>query len=206
VLHNLPAGDWAAGERGIACFPDRVGEFQDGVGRAVEYATALGCRRVNCIAGVAPHGIPHMKLRDTFIANLQFAARELKQAGISLLIEPLNTRDTPGFFLQTTGQALDIMADAGSDNLFLQFDVYHVHIMERDVVASLERSAGRIAHVQIADDPGRHEPGTGTIDFPQVFETLEKIAYEGWIGCEYVPLAGRRTALRDGERWRSASR
>ncbi len=187
VLHNLPAGDWVSGERGIACLPDRIGEFQDSVGRAIEYATALGCPRVNCLAGLAPPGVAHEKLHGTFVDNLRFAARELKAAGIRLLVEPLNTRDTPGFFLRTPRQAVEIIQETGSDNLSLQFDVYHAHIMEGDVVSSLRRHMGFIAHVQIADDPGRHEPGTGNIDYASVFQALAIANYRGWIGCEYVP-------------------
>ncbi len=187
VLHNLPAGDWASGERGMACLPDRVGEFQDGVGRAIEYATALGCKQVNCLAGVAPSHVSHDSLHQTLVNNLRFAARELKAHDISLLVEPLNTRDTPGFFLRTSQQAVEIIEEVGADNLHLQFDVYHTHIMEGDVVGSIRRNLGHIAHVQIADDPGRHEPGTGNIDFALVFQTLEGSKYGGWVGCEYVP-------------------
>jgi hydroxypyruvate isomerase len=195
VLHNLPAGDWANGERGIACLPDRVGEFQDGVERAIEYATALSCPRVNCIAGVSPPGVPTGRLRATLVENLRFAARELKEAGIRLLIEPLNTRDTPGFFLRTTTQALDVIDEVASDNLSLQLDVYHVRIMEGDLIRVIRHCLPRTAHVQIADEPGRHEPGTGAIDFPLVFETLEAHNYQGWIGCEYVPLTGTEESL-----------
>ena len=187
VLHNLPAGDWASGERGIACLPDRVGEFQDGVGRAIEYATALRCKQVNCLAGVAPSHVSHDSLHQTLVSNLRFAARELKAHDIALLVEPLNTRDTPGFFLRTSQQAVEIIDEVGADNLHLQFDVYHTHIMEGDVVGSIQRNLARIAHVQIADDPGRHEPGTGCIDFALVFQTLEVSKYGGWVGCEYVP-------------------
>jgi hydroxypyruvate isomerase len=187
VLHNLPAGDWAAGERGIACLPNRTGEFQDGVGRAIEYATALGCRRVNCLAGIAPAGVPPDTLHQTYVDNLRFAAHELKKHDITLVVEPLNTRDTPGFFLRTSRQAVTIIEDADVENLRLQFDVYHVHIMEGDVVGALQRSLPHIAHIQIADDPGRHEPGTGTIDYPLIFRALERAKYGDWIGCEYVP-------------------
>jgi hydroxypyruvate isomerase len=187
VLMNLPAGEWSGGDRGIACLPDRAGEFQDGVGAGIEYANAIGCTRMNCLAGVAPTGSDRDRLHQTFVDNLRFAARELKQRGITLLIEPLNSRDTPGFFLNTSGQALSIIDHVGDANLSLQFDVYHTHIMERDVVAALQQSLPHIAHVQIADDPGRHEPGTGTIDFPAVFRALERANYAGWIGCEYFP-------------------
>jgi hydroxypyruvate isomerase len=196
VLHNLPAGDWARGERGIACLADRVGEFQDGVGRAIDYATALNCTRLNCLAGIAPAGADAESLRATFIGNLRYAARELKQHGITLVIEPLNTRDTPGFFLRTSQQAVDIIEAIGADNLHLQFDVYHAHIMEGDAVASLQENLRHIAHVQIADDPGRHEPGTGSIDYSLVFQTLDRANYSGWVGCEYVPSRRTEESLR----------
>jgi hydroxypyruvate isomerase len=187
VLFNLPAGDWSHGDRGLACLPDRTGEFQDGVGKAIDYAMGLGCARVNCLAGVAPPDADHDTLGNVFVDNLRFAARELKKRGITLMIEPLNSRDTPGFFLRTSSQALKIIQDAGADNVSLQFDVYHTHIMEGDVVASMLASLPYIAHVQIADDPGRHEPGTGRIDFASVFGTLARASYAGWVGCEYIP-------------------
>jgi hydroxypyruvate isomerase len=195
VLHNLPAGDWANGDRGIACLPDRVGEFQDGVDRAIAYATALGCTRVNCLAGIAPPGADRHRLRETLVANLRFASRKLKDAGIALVIEPLNTRDTPGFFLRTSGQAVAIIEEAGADHVSLQFDVYHAHVMENDVAGAMQRSFGHIAHVQIADDPGRHEPGTGSIDFASVFRILEQRDYRGWVGCEYVPSRSTEESL-----------
>jgi hydroxypyruvate isomerase len=195
VLHNLPAGDWSGGERGIACLPDRAGEFQDSVGLALEYAGALGCRRLNCLAGVAPEGEPHDRLRETLVENLRFGARSLAEAGIALLIEPLNTRDTPGFFLCTASQAADIIRDAGCDNLHLQFDVYHMHIMGGDVAASLAKNLAQVAHVQIADAPGRHQPGTGEINYEAVFQVLEDGAYRHWVGCEYVPLGTTEESL-----------
>ena len=196
VLHNLPAGDWGRGERGIACLPDRVQEFEDGVGRAIEYATAVRCPRVNCIAGVAAVGVPQTRLHDTFVRNLQFAARQLRDAGIALLIEPLNTRDLPGFFLRTSEQALHIIEQVGSDNLYLQYDVYHMHVMGEDVNAALKLNLTHIAHVQVADDPGRHEPGTGTIDYRSVFAILQGANYRHWIGCEYNPLRTTEDSLK----------
>ena len=187
VLLNLPAGDWSKGDRGIACLPDRVGEFQDGVERAIEFATALECPRVNCLAGVAPAGADRLTLHDTFVENLRFAARELKHRGIALMIEPLNSQDNPAFFIRTSRHAVEIIGEVGSDNLHLQFDVYHSHIMDDDVVSALQQNMRHIGHVQIADHPGRHEPGTGSIDFRAVFRVLERAKYKGWIGCEYVP-------------------
>ena len=190
VLHNLPAGDWAKGERGIACLPDRVGEFQDGVGKAIEYAQALQCTQLNCLAGIAPKEIDPARLHDTLVRNLQFAAVELKRAGIRLLIEPCNTRDIPGFFLNRSQQALDIIEAVGSDNLFLQYDIYHMQIMEGNLAPTIERNLDRIRHLQLADNPGRNEPGTGEINYPFLFEFIDRIGYSGWIGCEYKPAKG----------------
>ena len=189
VLHNLPAGDWGAGDRGNACQPARVGEFQDGVGKAIEYATALGCKQVNCLAGIAPTGVAPDMLRKTFVDNLRFAAGKLKAAGIKLLIEPINTFDIPGFYLSRTAQALEIMNDVGSDNLSLQCDVSHMQGMEGELAASLKKNLARIRHIQIADNPGRNEPGTGEINYPFVFRHDDQIGYDGWIGCEYKPAA-----------------
>jgi hydroxypyruvate isomerase len=190
VLHNLPAGDWAKGERGIACHPDRVGEFQDGVGSAIEYATALGCKQVNCLAGIAPKGVPEAKVRATFVANLRFAADKLQAAGIRLLTEPINTRDIPGFYLTRTRQALDLLTEVGSPNLWIQYDIYHMQIMEGDLARTMEANLARIAHLQLADNPGRNEPGTGEIHYPFLFAWIDAIGYDGWIGCEYKPKAG----------------
>ena len=202
VLFNLPAGDWAAGERGIACHPDRVGEFQDGVERAVDYAKALRCTQVNCLAGVAPKGASSTQQRETFVSNLRFAAAKLKAAGVKLLIEPINDRvDIPGFFLTRSAQALEIMDEVGADNLFLQYDLYHMQIMEGDLARSIERLLPRIAHLQIADNPGRHQPGTGEIRYDFLFEHIDRVGYTGWIGCEYKPRGSTEESLRWADRW-----
>jgi len=195
VLHNVPAGDWAKGERGIGCHPDRVGEFRDGVGRAIEYATALGCRQLNCLAGIVPQGVSAEKARETFVANLRFAAAKMKAAGIRCLTEPVNSRDIPGFFLDRTRQALDIIRDAGADNLRVQYDIYHMQVMEGDLARTIEANLASIAHMQLADNPGRHEPGTGEINYPFLFDWIDRIGYTGWIGCEYNPQAGTAAGL-----------
>jgi hydroxypyruvate isomerase len=187
VLHNLPAGDWARGERGIACLPDRVGEFQDGVGQAIEYAQALQCPQLNCLAGIAPHGIDPQRARDTLVGNLRFAADQLKAAGIRLLLEACNTRDIPGFFVNRSRQALEIIDAVGSDNLFLQYDIYHMQVMEGDLAATIRCNVDRIGHMQLADNPGRHEPGSGEINYPFLFGFIDRLGYSGWIGCEYKP-------------------
>lgn len=195
VLHNLPAGDWAAGERGIAILPDRVGEFQDGVGRAISYAKALGCAQINCLAGRAPEGADPARLRETFIDNLRFAAGALKAEGIRLLIEPINTRDIPGFFLTHTAEAAELIDATGLDNIALQYDIYHMQVMEGDLAPTIEANLPRIAHMQLADNPGRHEPGTGEINYPFLFGFLDRIGYAGWIGCEYIPATSTREGL-----------
>ena len=195
VLHNPPAGNWSAGERGIASHPDRVAEFEDGVTRAIQYATALGCTQLNCLAGIAPAGVDQDRARATFVANLRGAARRLQDAGLRLLVEPINTRDIPGFFLRTTAQALEIIGEVGSANLFLQYDVYHMQIMEGDLSVTLQRHLPRIAHIQVADPPRRNEPGTGEINFGNVFKLLDQLGYEGWIGCEYKPAARTEEGL-----------
>jgi hydroxypyruvate isomerase len=187
VLHNLPSGDWAAGERGVACLPDRVGEFQEGVGRAIEYATTLGCKQINCLSGITPKGVDLEEVRETFTSNLKFAASALESAGIRLLIEPINTRDVPGFYLCHTAHALEIIDAVGSPNLSLQYDIYHMQIMEGDLAPTIQRNLSRIAHMQLADNPGRHEPGTGEINYPFLFQFIDKLGYAGWIGCEYKP-------------------
>lgn len=202
VLFNLPAGDWAAGERGIACHPDRVEEFRDGVERAIAYARVLGNTQVNCLAGIKPQGVRDDEARQTLIENLRFAAKKLADAGILLIAEPINTRDIPGFFLNRTEQALAIFDEVGSDNLKLQYDIYHMQIMEGDLAPTIETHFARIAHVQIADTPGRHEPGTGEIHYPFLFAHLDRLGYDGWVGAEYKP-AGR---TEEGLGWLDAVR
>jgi hydroxypyruvate isomerase len=195
VLHNLPAGDWEKGERGIACHPVRAAEFRTGVGKAIEYAGALGVKQVNCLAGKAPEGVDQRALRETFVGNLRFAASELRRAGTKLLIEPINTFDIPGFYLCRTAQALSILDEVGSDNLFVQYDAYHAQRMEGELAGTLSRNLARIAHVQIADNPGRNEPGTGEINYEFFFAHLDRIGYGGYVGCEYKPASSTEAGL-----------
>lgn len=189
VLHNLPPGDWEAGERGIACHPDRIGEFQDGVGHGIAYAKALGCPQLNCLAGIRPAGVDPERALSTFVDNLRFAAAALAAEGLKLLIEPINTFDIPGFFLNRTAQAAEILAAVGADNLFIQYDIYHAQRMEGELANTIARHLPQIAHMQLADTPGRHEPGTGEINYPFLFRHIDALGYTGWIGCEYRPLA-----------------
>jgi hydroxypyruvate isomerase len=197
VLFNLQPGNWEKGDRGIACIPSRVSEFRDGVGRAIEYAKALGCTRINCLSGIAPARIASEVLREIFISNLRYAAGELEREGITLLIEPVNTRSMPGFYLRNSGQALALMDEAAVANVKLQYDVFHMQVMEGDLAKTIEANIARIGHIQIADVPDRHEPGTGEINYPFLFDWIDRTGYQGWIGCEYTP-AGR---TEDGLGW-----
>lgn len=195
VLFNLPPGNWAAGERGIACLPDRVDEFEAGVGQALEYARILGCRRINCLAGLAPDGADRAELLAVMGRNLRFAARALSRQGIELMVEPINTRDMPGFLLNHSAETLALIERVGEPNVKLQYDVYHMQIMEGDLARTLQRERARIGHVQIADNPGRHEPGSGEINFPFLFDWLDRIGYTGWVSAEYIPAGDTAAGL-----------
>ncbi len=195
VLFNLPAGDWAGGERGIAIFPERVAEFRAGVDKAIAYAKVLGNTQVNCLAGIAPRDADMAVLEATFVENLRYAAEKLAAAGIRLVMEMINTRDIPRFFLNTTEQALAIRDRAGHTNLALQYDIYHMQIMEGDLARTMENNLAAIEHVQLADNPGRHEPGTGEINYRFLFEHLDRIGYQGWVGCEYKPATTTEAGL-----------
>lgn len=195
VLHNLPAGDWDAGERGIACHPDRVEEFRAGVERAIAYAQTLGVKQLNCLVGKAPAGVPDSVLRETLVANLRHAASRLKAAGLRLLVEPINNYDIPGFYLSRTQQALDLLDEVGADNAFVQYDIYHAQRTEGELAATLQKHLARIGHVQLADNPGRNEPGTGEINYAFLFRHLDRIGYDGWVGCEYKPASTTEAGL-----------
>jgi hydroxypyruvate isomerase len=195
VLHNLPAGDWDAGERGIACLPDRIEEFTAGVAKAIEYAKVLDVHQINCLAGKAPSEVAPDLLNKTFVNNLRYASSELKKVNIKLLIEPINTFDIPGFYLSKTQQALDILNEVDSDNLYIQYDIYHAQRMEGELCKTLETNLSKIAHIQLADNPGRNEPGTGEINYAHLFKFIDSIGYQGWIGCEYKPAASTEAGL-----------
>ncbi len=188
VLFNLPAGDWAAGERGLACDPQRIDEFRAGVQQALDYATALGVGQLHCLAGIVPPGLSPTVAHATYVANLRYAAARLAEHGMRLLIEPINSFDMPGYFLIGSAQAADIIAECGAPNLFMQYDIYHMQRMEGRLDETIRANVALIKHIQMADVPGRHEPGTGEINFPHLFALLDKLAYAGWVGCEYHPV------------------
>ena len=195
VLHNLPAGNWEAGDRGMACDPQRVDEFRAGVARGIEYAQVLGVRQLNCLAGKAPAGVPDAVLRQTLVDNLRHAAEQFQQAGLRLLVEPINSFDIPGFYLNRTQQAVDILDEVGADNAFVQYDIYHAQRMEGELAATMQKHLARIGHLQLADNPGRNEPGTGEINYAFLFAHLDRIGYDGWIGCEYKPATTTEAGL-----------
>ncbi len=187
VLFNLPAGDWAAGERGLAALPDRVQEFRAGVERALEYAAELDCPRLNCLAGLSADGGDPAVQWGTLVENVRHAGERVAAAGRTLLVEPVNNKDVEGFFLPTTTDAIRLLDEAGDPRVRLQFDVYHVQRMEGDVTPRLRALFDRIDHVQIADNPGRHQPGTGELNFGFLFAELDRLGYAGLVGLEYVP-------------------
>jgi hydroxypyruvate isomerase len=195
ALFNLPPGDWAGGERGIGCLPDRIDEFRASVDTAIRYGEAVGCPKINCLAGIAPAGADPVELGATLVANLKYAAPRLADAGIRLLLEPINLRDIPGFFVSTTQHSERILAAVGSDNLFIQYDIYHTQVMQGDLIPTYDRLRERIAHIQIADNPGRGEPGTGEINYAFVLPELDRLGYDGYVGCEYKPRAGTSAGL-----------
>jgi len=195
ALFNVPSGNWAGGERGIACLPDRMEEFRSGVSQAIGYAKTLACPQLNVISGLVPSLANLDELEDVLVENLKYAAASCADEGIRLLVEPINLHDIPGFFLSTTAHAERILDKVGSDNLYIQYDFYHMQIMQGDLMPTFARLRERIAHVQIADNPGRNEPGTGEINYAFVFSELDRLGYDGWVGCEYKPRAGTSEGL-----------
>jgi len=186
VLHNTPAGNWAAGERGVAVLPNRVAEFKEGVAKAIDYAKALKCKRINCLVGLTPKDIPANVVRETVVDNLRWAAGEMQKAGIFLLVEALSTA-VPGFYLMTTKDSLSLINDVNHPNLYVQYDIFHMQIMEGNLTNTIRNNIAKIKHIQLADNPGRNEPGTGEINFTNLFKFIDAAGYDGWIGCEYKP-------------------
>lgn len=196
VLFNLPPGDWAAGERGLACLPHRQGEFAESVEQALDYAMILDCERVHCMAGLRPAGHDEAELEATYVANLRHAADRFATIGATVTIEPINSRiDMPGYWLDGVDKAIRLLDAVDRDNVKLQLDLYHAQIIQGDLARTLEANIGRIGHVQIADNPGRHEPGSGEINYPFLFGLLDRLGYAGWVGCEYKPLTTTEAGL-----------
>ncbi|WP_166256839.1 hydroxypyruvate isomerase [Marinobacter salicampi] len=196
VLFNLPPGDWEAGERGIACLPDRVEEFRKGVEEAVRYAEILGCQRLNCLAGLRPPDQTPEAAWRALEENVRWAAEVCERSGITLCVEAINSKvDMPGFVLDTSDRVMGLIESVGADNLKLQYDLYHMQIMEGDLIRTLERLLPFIGHIQFADNPGRHEPGTGEINFGRIFNALDQLNYRGWVSAEYHPQASTQASL-----------
>ena len=195
ALFNGPPGNWAAGERGLASLPGRESEFRRGVATALEYARVLGNDRVHLMAGLIPAGEDRSLYRATYVRNLEHAAREAASAGITVVIEPINTRDIPGFFLNRQDEAHTICAEVGAPNLKVQMDFYHCQIVEGDLATKLRKYFAGVGHVQIAGVPGRNEPDTGEVNYPYLFGLLDELGYAGWVGCEYRPRNGTSAGL-----------
>lgn len=196
VLFNLPPGDWDAGERGIACHPERIEEFREGVEQAIAYAKLLEVKQINCLAGLQPETLSTELAWQTLLDNVAYAADNLAEQGITLMLEPINSRvDMPGFFIDTLDKALKVIEALGRDNIKVQFDLYHMQIMQGDLIRSLEQNLEHIGHIQFADNPGRHEPGSGEIHFENVFKALKKSNYQGWASAEYLALHNTTDSL-----------
>jgi hydroxypyruvate isomerase len=195
VLFNLPAGNWEAGERGIACHPNRISEFQDGVGLAISYAKELGNHLINCLAGLKPPDVSRDRAFETLVSNLQFAGRALRKAGLTLLVEPINAYDMPGFLLNTSAEAMGAIDATGDPAIRLQYDIYHMQRMEGELSSTITRLFPRIGHFQCAGVPGRTEPDRGEINYASIFGLIDGLGYDGWIGAEYKPVAGTGNGL-----------
>jgi hydroxypyruvate isomerase len=202
VLFNLPPGNWTAGERGIGCLPGREAEFLAGVEKALTYAQCLGTPRIHAMPGIAPAGVDRQTLRATFAANLRAAAETLAPHGISVMVEAINTRDIPGYFLNTQAESYALCTEIGAPNLKMQMDLYHMQIVEGDLAMKLRQYIAHCGHIQIAGVPARNEPDTGEVNYPYLFRLLDELGYDGWIGCEYRP-AGKTV---DGLGWLPGTR
>ncbi len=204
-LFNMPPGDWAGGERGIAALPGREAEFKAGVEKALLYAQATGCRHLHAMAGLVPQGADRAVLHSTFVANLRHACERLAPHGITVLMEPLNVRDNPGYFLTHQAQAHALLAEVGQPNLQVQMDFYHCQISEGDLSMRLKKHFAGVGYIQIAGVPERNEPDTGEINHPHLFHLLDELGYEGFVGCEYRPRAGTSEGLGWFRRWKEES-
>jgi 2-dehydrotetronate isomerase len=202
VLFNLPPGDWAKGERGLAALPGREDEFRAGVAKALDYAASLGTKRLHAMAGLVPDGADRAACQRTYIENLRHAAEAVGRHGLTLVIEPINTRDIPGFFLNTQAEAREVIEAVGAPNLKIQMDFYHAQIVEGDLAMTLRKNFDLVGHTQIAGVPDRHEPDEGEVNYPYLFGLLDQLGYEGWVGCEYRP----RGKTEDGLGWLKAAR
>ncbi len=203
ALFNLPPGDFSKGERGLAAVPGREKEFEASVDKALEYALELGTRRLHAMAGLIPASGDRAQYRETFVRNLRYAAEKLNPHGITLLIEAINTRDIPGYFLNTQAESDSICESVGASNIRMQMDCYHMQIVEGDLATKLKKYAARCGHIQIAGVPGRHEPDNGEINYFYIFQLLDEIGYVGWIGCEYRPAEGTLEGLGWFREWKS---
>jgi hydroxypyruvate isomerase len=201
VLFNLPPGNWDAGERGLASLPGREAEFRAGIATALDYARALGTPRLHVMAGLLPPGAERAAHRRSYLENLRHASAELARAGIVALIEPINTRDIPGYFLNTQTEAHAIREEVGAANLRVQMDLYHAQIVEGDLAMKLRRWLPHVGHVQIAGVPERHEPDRGEVNYEYVLRLLDELGYDGWVGCEYRPAAKTEDGLGWLKRW-----
>lgn len=204
VLFNAPPGDWDAGERGTACHPGREGEFREGIALALDYARTLQCPRIHVVAGIVPPGAPAAEVHATYVANMRHAAAQAAPHGIQILLEPINARDMPGFFVGRQAQAHALVAEIGAPNVRVQMDLYHCQISEGDLASKIRQylPTGRVAHVQIAGVPERHEPDVGEVNYPYLFDLLDGLGYDGWVGCEYRPARGAALrATQDGLGW-----
>ena len=203
ALFNVPPGDWAAGERGIATLPGREDEFRSGFDRALEYAAVLGNTRVHVMAGLLAAESDRARHHGVYLQNLAYAADQAGNAGITVLLEPINTRDMPGFFLNRQDQAQAICKEVGATNLKVQFDCYHCQIVEGDLATTLRRDFDCIGHIQIAGVPDRHEPDQGEVNYPYLFELMDHLGYDGWVGCEYRPKADTSMGLQWLRDWKA---
>lgn len=195
VLHNLPAGNWPQGERGIACLPQRMDEFRAGVETALHYAKVLGVRQLNCLAGIRPDDLDPVQSHACLLDNVRYAAQRLQKEGMRLLLEPINTFDIPGFFLSRPSQGFALLKEAAQPNAYLQYDIYHAQRMEGELAITLCEHLAEIGHIQIADNPGRHQPGTGEIAYPYLFNLLDQLGYRGFVGCEYLQQGSTQESL-----------